>query len=299
MKRFNLIMSAAVFAGLAHSQTTQVDCDADSTRPECVKMAAAKAKFRKAIDAATLLDLKANLELAATKAKLSAAEFGVLGSVVKGAPYSAEAITESVQVLGDGNRIHHRTSVLVFRDSEGRVSRQDVDTHQTVIMDPVANASFVIDSEKQRAYQRPLAVAVKWDADKARMEMLSTKLAEMKRANLEGLPKPGTDNSSRTESLGQRMIDGLNVEGTRTTTVIPAEAIGNERPIEITSERWFSPDLKIELMTERNDPRSSDVTYRLTNVRRGEPDPAVFQVPAGFTVESSPVPKKPAATLSK
>ena len=47
------------------------------------------------------------------------------GKVVKGAPYSAEIETESVQTLGDGNRIVHRSTGRVYRDAEGRVRRED------------------------------------------------------------------------------------------------------------------------------------------------------------------------------
>src|SRR5215467_12516162 len=49
-----------------------------------------------------MIKAKIEAEMAAAKAQ---AAFGVLGDVVKGAPYWAEAITESRQTLGDGNRI--------------------------------------------------------------------------------------------------------------------------------------------------------------------------------------------------
>jgi hypothetical protein len=38
------------------------------------------------------------------------------GKVVKGAPYSAEAVTETIQTLADGNRIVNRISSMVYRD---------------------------------------------------------------------------------------------------------------------------------------------------------------------------------------
>ena len=44
---------------------------------------------------------------------------------VKGAPYLAEVITESVQTLADGNRIVQRTTGRVYRDSDGRVRREE------------------------------------------------------------------------------------------------------------------------------------------------------------------------------
>ena len=58
-----------------------------------------------------------------------------------------------------------------------------------------------------------------------------------------------------TESLGKQNIGGVEAEGTKTTVTIPAGAIGNERPIEIVSERWYSPELQIVVMTRHIDPR--------------------------------------------
>ena len=48
---------------------------------------------------------------------------------------------------------------------------------------------------------------------------------------------------ARTESLGKQNIEGVEAEGTRTTVTIPAGKIGNELPIDIVSERWYSPAL--------------------------------------------------------
>ena len=75
--------------------------------------------------------------------------------------------------------------------------------------------------------------------------------------------------------------------GRRSTTTIKAGAIGNELPITITSEEWTSPDLSVLVMTRRNDPRMGDSSYRLTNIVRAEPDSALFQVPADYSVRET------------
>jgi hypothetical protein len=95
----------------------------------------------------------------------------------------------------------------------------------------------------------------------------------------------GTSSTASTEDLGQQVIEGVTVKGTRTTTVIPAGAIGNEQPITVTSEEWFSPDLKVLVMTKHADPRSGETTYRLTTIARGEPIPSLFELPAGVTIK--------------
>jgi len=83
-----------------------------------------------------------------------------------------------------------------------------------------------------------------------------------------------------TKSLGSREFDGIKAEGTMTTHTIPAGAVGNEKPILITSERWFSPDLFIVVYAKSSDPRAGETTYRLTNVTRGEPPADLFKIPA-------------------
>jgi hypothetical protein len=86
------------------------------------------------------------------------------------------------------------------------------------------------------------------------------------------------------ESLGTEFMEGIAVEGTRTTLTIPAGQIGNDLPINIVSERWFSPDLKVLVMSRQSDPRFGETTYRLTNLNRAEPPAHLFQIPADFTL---------------
>jgi hypothetical protein len=76
---------------------------------------------------------------------------------------------------------------------------------------------------------------------------------------LPGLPGPMVFTSEQTitgnkESLGTQITEGVNAEGSRTTSTIEAGAIGNDRPIQIVSERWYSPELQTALTARHNDP---------------------------------------------
>jgi hypothetical protein len=88
---------------------------------------------------------------------------------------------------------------------------------------------------------------------------------------------------ARSETLQPREIEGLHAEGTKTTMTIPAGAIGNALPIEVVSERWYSPELGVVVLTRRSDPRFGETVYRLTNIVRAEPAADLFEVPADFT----------------
>jgi len=87
--------------------------------------------------------------------------------------------------------------------------------------------------------------------------------------------------------LEHKTIEGVAVEGRKTTTVIPAGQIGNEQPITITSEEWRSPELGLLVLTRHSDPRSGESIYKLQNIIRAEPDQSLFVVPADYTVRET------------
>ena len=89
------------------------------------------------------------------------------------------------------------------------------------------------------------------------------------------------------EPLGKQTIEGVNAEGTRNVTTLETGAVGNDRPIQVSSERWYSEDLQTVIMTKHSDPRTGEESFHLTNVRRGEPGAYLFQLPAGYQLAES------------
>jgi hypothetical protein len=87
-----------------------------------------------------------------------------------------------------------------------------------------------------------------------------------------------------TESLGKRTIEGVTAEGTRSVSTIEAGAIGNDRPIQSVTERWFSPDLQTVMLVRSTDPRAGEDSFKLVNVNRSEPAAYLFQVPSGYQI---------------
>ncbi len=109
----------------------------------------------------------------------------------------------------------------------------------------------------------------------------------------------GSEGNEVKEQLGKQIIEGVEAEGTRTTVTIPAGDIGNDRPIEIVSERWYSPELQLVVMSRHSDPRNGETTYKLTNINRSEPAKSLFEVPAGFTVKEMQIPAPALAPLPR
>jgi hypothetical protein len=242
------------------------------------------------------------------------------GKVVKGMPYSAEALTEVTQTLGDGNRIVRKSTASIYRDSEGRTRREQTlgaigpfatsgDTPQTFfINDPVAGVNYVLDPRTRTARKLPMPRIENLPAGARQNMRFEEKIVQggpgagpgeagarvMVFENRDGGPepfraaKPGP--RPKTESLGKQTIEGVEAEGTRTTIIIPAGEIGNERPIQIVTERWYSPELQTLVMSKHSDPFVGDSVYRLTNINRNEPARSLFEVPADYKIKEVPFP---------
>jgi len=223
------------------------------------------------------------------------------GKVVKGAPYKAEAVTEIAQPLADGNKISRRTASLVSRDSSGRTRREvtlatvgpvlgpGVPRH-IFIHDPVAGTTFILEPDRKIARRMPGFVGHEGPGGRGRHDAEGRPGPGGRFFNqrVKGPGPEGAEAPRQTEPLGSQTIDGLEATGTRTTSTIPAGAIGNERPIKVVSERWYSPELQVVISSSHHDPRFGDNTYRLTNIERVEPDKSLFEVPADYTVKEGP-----------
>ena len=221
--------------------------------------------------------------------------------ITTGRPYSAEAVTERTQVLADGNRINVRSTTRVYRDSEGRTRRESIEPDGSVrsitISDPVAKNSYTLDPKTKVAYAAGGGVIAPLMAAPGGTYTTTAQggggrggTAVVAPAAPTGsavfMRSPGPENPNvTTEDLGFQNLEGVMATGKRTTTVIPAGQVGNAQEIRVVSEQWFSDEIQALVMTRHVDPRSGENVYRLMNILRAEPDPALFQVPADYTVQ--------------
>ena len=227
--------------------------------------------------------------------------FSLSGPTVTGAPYSAEEKTETVQTLADGTRITNTSTARVYRDSQGRTRREMIlpslpggpTPHTLVsIFDPVEGVSLTLDPEAKVAHKMsfPATAGKTMLADKMRAETeaMSRRVAGVSGPNVTYRVLRTTDGQApQREDLGVTSIEGVNAKGSRETTVIAVGAIGNDRPITVSSEHWESPELQVQVKSVRNDPRVGQTTFTLTNINRAEPDPSLFQVPPDYKLEDT------------
>jgi hypothetical protein len=201
------------------------------------------------------------------------------GGVVKNAPYSADAITGTTQLLADGNRIEQSTTQKLYRDSEGRERREETVLatgalaqaampHMVTISDPVDNVSYTLYTEQRTARR------TNGRGFSGPVQFYST----------DGGARIGNGSTVAKEDLGSRNIEGVMAQGTRTTETIPAGQIGNVAPIKVVDEVWHSPELKMNVLTTHSDPRSGETVYKLINISRAEQPKSLFEPPADYTV---------------
>lgn len=217
---------------------------------------------------------------------------GILRAGVKNAPFSADVITESSRTLADGNRIRQTVNLKVYRDSEGRTRREqavnlnglapDANMQQMVfINDPVAGVSYSLNA-KERTGTKSLR-----NGD-GRGPQRASQDASSRGPGSRGMGRRNSaDQNLKTESLGRQTIEGVQAEGRRTTMTIPAGQAGNDLPIHIVVESWYSPDLQTTVLSKHSDPRNGETVTRLTNISRGEPARVLFEPPADYKVSES------------
>jgi len=209
--------------------------------------------------------------------------------VVTGAPYSAEGEIERITYLPDGNRIIHTDTQSVARDSQGRVRREMTITsvgplevkgpHAALITDPVLKRQIFLNMDTKVATIKPrsffrLGPSTE-DETKKNQEKTGAKPSDR---------RPQVDDA-KTESLGTKVIEGLTVNGELNTWTIPAKKIGNEKPLKVSIENWYSPELQILVIRHRDDPRfGGQYNFTLKNIQRAEPKASLFKIPAGYKI---------------
>jgi hypothetical protein len=254
--------------------------------------------------------------------RIVSGEPSVSTPVVKGAPYGLEATIETVQTLADGNRIVHLQAVHLYRDSKGRTRREETlaaigpwaasgaPPTMITIQDPVSGVRYFLDPQRKTATKLPAVPSGKGVMVTGGMvggdAGVGPETARVSSAPVGGgFVSSGGDGAAvvfglqpgsggqvlppeeKSESLGKESIAGISADGARTTTTIPANAMGNERPLDIVRERWYSPDLQIVLRSKQTDPRFGETTYEVTRVDRGEPASSIFAVPSDYEIRKA------------
>jgi hypothetical protein len=216
------------------------------------------------------------------------------------APFSADATTTVRQTLSDGTRIERIGRARYYRDRAGRIrveqeiiglealnAAADGQVRITILPDPSKQAVFTLDPVTRTAHphSRDMVAVTVGGGDTFALPLGGGDFLIFHRGDRQ-LARYGVDsNAVAEESLGSRRVAGVEVIGRRITVTLPVGQVGNDRPIEIVDERWESPELGMVIHSRHSDPRTGNVEYRLTNIRRTQPAADLFQIPADYTID--------------
>ncbi|MCY7375040.1 MAG: EF-hand domain-containing protein [Pyrinomonadaceae bacterium] len=192
--------------------------------------------------------------------------------LVKNAPFSAETVMENTRRLYDGSTITAQSQGAIYRDGAGRTRREQP-------LETVGGFSL------GDAGQKLIFIT---DANEGTQYFLNANRKTARKIPLNGNRPPPSPESGegKTESLGAKTLEGVSVEGTRTTIEIPAGKLGNDKPLQVVVERWYSADLQTVVMTRHVDPLIGEQIFRLTNIKRREPPRELFTVPTDYRIET-------------
>ncbi len=207
-------------------------------------------------------------------------------------PFSADAVTTLVRTLADGTHIARQTmTVKMYRDSSGRsrsdripgefMAGQPAPPATILIRDPIAGYSYVLDSRSKIARRTPMKPG---PPDVPIIPPPPDLQAPAPVAN-------GLKPQFKTEDLGTQTMEGVIVQGRRTTVTYPAGSMGNDRDITNVSEIWSNKELRLMILQIHSDPRSGETTTKIENLSRTQPDPNLFLPPPDYRIVDTATPQ--------
>ncbi|GAC1667756.1 MAG: hypothetical protein NVS9B4_23620 [Candidatus Acidiferrum sp.] len=198
------------------------------------------------------------------------------------APFSLLLETESVRALADGGTITTVNKRRIARDGAGRVyqerwylvpknGKQKSAMTTIQIADPNLHTfynCFMLDPQK------PCTLSTYSPAPNAIYQFQGPPPG----------PLPNDMGYVTREDLGKQFFEAVETTGMRSSVNYNPGVFGNDRKMTIEREFWYSAKLGINLLSRRSDPRIGTQTFRVTNLILSEPDPKLFELPAGFNV---------------
>jgi len=195
-----------------------------------------------------------------------------------GRPFTATEVTTLTQTLSEGTKITRTAEDRIARDGNGRFYKEQHlpwthdarnPVYYVYIYDPMIKERIHLDPRRRLATQVPA-------------EQMYTR--DYKPNEDPAIRASRKGETVKTEKLGNQDIAGLYCWGRRTTRIVPQGAFGNDQPIEIVDEFWYSDELGLDVVRRHSDPRSGEQVSELHEVQRSEPAPEMFKVPQGYTI---------------
>jgi len=194
---------------------------------------------------------------------------GIEIPAIPNAPFTATVLVTWNRPLVGGGTVSRKYYTEVARDSQGRVHREtrgfipadstaEPPLRTFTILDPVSSTRTTCTASTMNCATSPFQPRVTLSSD--------------------GGALSGAGSNVTHEKLGQQTMDDLPVVGTRETVTSQDSARVAVRHTDV----WYSADLQMNLSVERTNPQLGDVSLKVTQLVRGEPDRSWFAIPDGY-----------------
>jgi len=212
---------------------------------------------------------------------------GVFVTPIAGVPFAGTVSIESEQILPDGTVAKKHSTSLIARDASGRIHNERrllvPDTFKAT--PPLLSVHLFDPATRVSDFYNPMTLICR--------EQTLPPQAQEPPANLPNAQEAGAD-------LGVKTVSGFEAKGTRVTRTVPAQVSGTGKPEQIIDETWYSEELHMNLRERHTDQRSGVQTVTITAITRGDPDAALFEVPAGYKiVDMTPPAEAPIARANQ
>jgi hypothetical protein len=220
------------------------------------------------------------LLLSTATVQRASAQTNIFLTPVPNAPFTAVVEVQRTVIRSDGSAINLKTIRDLARDGRGRIHNESrtylpansdnaPEIEHIHLYDPQTRVSTEIDVAKHSYYTHTMNHPPSTVPPTVRFGSPSET----------GLPQ---NDFAKEEDLGQQEIEGVMARGVRETQVIPAESSETGQEITVTDEYWYSDELRINVLMKHSDPRKGATVVKVTQITRGEPNPAVFEIPEGY-----------------
>jgi hypothetical protein len=208
--------------------------------------------------------------------------------------FSVTYRTTFEQRFADGNAIHRTLINRDFHDSAGR-TRNEVSLPCSLGEDGQMKSRVTVSVQDPATH-----TVMSWEADGPNKIVRLIHLGVSR--PMPAAPAPTPDqiktrealqqywNTHRhTEKLGTRTIDGVECEGTKQVTTIPAGEQGNDLPIVSSTEFWIARSVGLLMLQINDDPRTGRTVIEVADISLTEPPASLFTPPPGYKIEEVPI----------
>lgn len=216
---------------------------------------------------------------------------GIWVTPVPNAPFTATVQIVSHNKLPDGTEHIVKTDNHIARSSSGRIrNERRLLVPQSFTGEPRLLSAHIYDpSSRLNIFTDPATRLARESVLPAPLRTPSAALPPAQQRTAPGVTQT---------PLGDQILDGVQLTGTRKSRIIPAERSGTGQPVTITDDYWYSPELAIYLIIRHDDPRTGEQLVAVTQIERAEPPADLLAVPEDYKiVDETPPPRTPPAPL--